>query len=141
MPPSPNPASARTRTDIDEILPSRPVPGEVPQPVAEAAPKDVWIARTTTDPLQINFATADLAEAVQKPNRHRVLRLLAVFALTVPSVLVSICLLQQVPYGASESSGGGEPFPLLMIQCLLLAVLGIVWPILLVRRYLVSLTG
>ncbi|MCL7713128.1 hypothetical protein [Stenotrophomonas mori] len=75
------------RTNIDELVQPPPAGIDLNQPVQSTVATVIEPARSTTDPLQIHFATADIVGKLQEPHAGGGLRSFALVFLGGPALL------------------------------------------------------
>ena len=78
------------RSNLNELIvpPSREV--DLNQPVQLAEPVGLEVARSTSDPLQIHFATADIVGKLQEPGVRGGMRLVALLCFGGPMLMVGL---------------------------------------------------
>ncbi len=81
------------RTNLDELAPTTSQTLDYNQPVATAAASKPVEMRSTTDPLQVRFAGADMIDKLQEPRVGGKLRLFALVFLAGPFIAAGLMLL------------------------------------------------
>jgi len=129
-------AELRRLTNIDELLGPRQAESKAEVPTAPAlddkGPPDVSL-RSTTDPLQINFASADMAGGLQKSNTKPFVRMFAWTFLAGPGFIWAAVMLYNLVVGFPS-----DPNPRQVLAGVfgvaLVIVIGGFWPFVLTRR-------
>jgi len=130
-------ADLRRLTNIEDLL-GKPTPtkAEVPPPPSMGekipGPPEVGI-RSTTDPLQINFASADMAGALQKPTTKPFVKVFAWTFLAGPFMAYALMMLYNLLTNIPD-----DPSPAQIVArvggLLLSVAIGGFWPYVLTRR-------
>lgn len=81
------------RTNIDELVNQAPLQFDLHQPVQSGSVAPIEPMRSTADPLQINFATADMIGKLREPGTNSRLRTIAVIFIGSPMMLFSVIML------------------------------------------------
>jgi hypothetical protein len=99
----------RARTNFDELFkPSEPEL-DLNQPVQSApSPQEIEVARSTTDPLQINFATADIAEKLHNSRTRKGMKIFALLFIGGPTIFFGLALV--VTAWSNPSMGAARAF-------------------------------
>jgi hypothetical protein len=129
------PADFAKFTNIDELIVRTSESAEQPQPMIDSTSLDQPVSkRSTTDPLEINFAQVDMISALSKKSVKKPVRWFAWIFLAGPLLVLWPFLVFSILRGASEDV---HTFEDLLIRLFALAAASAVcgfWPYILLRR-------
>lgn len=133
-----HPKDLLKRTNLDELIETTPeTRAEHPEEV-EAMPDERFQKRSTVDPLQSRFASADMMDKIQGPYRNRRVVYGAWFFLIVPCAIFGLMLLHLI-WWDSQAGGframetGADVFWRAFNTGVALAIIGL-WPYLMYWR-------
>ena len=120
----------KARTNFDELFKPSVPELDLNQPVQSAPlPQEIETARSTTDPLQINFATVDVVEKLHNSRTGKGMKIFALVFVGGPTIFFGLALI--VMAWSNPSMGG--------IRVLFATVLGSVmagfWPYIIFANY------
>ena len=81
------------RTNLGELIQPTKPEVDLNQPVETVVPQKIDIARSTTDPFQINFATADIAGKLQDSRTGKGVKTFALIFLGGPMMIFGLGLI------------------------------------------------
>lgn len=117
------------RTNLDQLLPPASRETDTNQPVQSAAPAKAGAARSTTDPLQIHFATTDIVGKLHDTPTSPKVKTFALVFLGGPFMIFGLLLL-----GLGWSNPGIGPLRLAIGTAVALLMIGF-WPYVIFARH------